>query len=66
MGKQTKSPIPVQMSPPIRAEVGAVEYIPYGHSSGGKGKWFSILGHGGMVTYSADQPEGQSKAYFFS
>lgn len=47
----------MQMNPPIRAEVGAVEYIPYGD---GKGKWFSILGHGGMVTYSADQPEGQA------
>ena len=48
------------MNPPIRAEVGAVEYIPYGD---GKGKWFSILGHGGMVTYSADQPEGQANSY---
>ena len=43
------------MNPPIGAEVGAVEYIPYG---AGQGKWFSILGHGGMVTYSADRPEG--------
>jgi hypothetical protein len=45
-----------EMHPVIKAEVGAVEYFPGSHGS--KGKWFAILGHGGMVTYSADSPEG--------
>jgi hypothetical protein len=45
-----------EMRPVIEAEVGAVEHfdIP-GRATG---KWFSILGHGGMVTYSAESPEG--------
>lgn len=48
-------PSPI-MHPQINAEVGAVEYFPIPGSN--SGKWFSILGHGGMVTYSADHPEG--------
>ena len=48
-------PSPV-MHPQISAEVGAVEFFPVPGSS--SGKWFSILGHGGMVAYSADHPEG--------
>lgn len=45
-----------EMHPQINAEVGAVEYFPIPGSGGGK--WYAILGHGGMVAYSADRPEG--------
>ena len=45
------------MHPPIHAEAGAAEYLKYGQGKS-KGKWFTILGHGGMVAYSADAPEG--------
>lgn len=50
-----------EMHPQINAEVGAVEYFPI-PGSGGGGKWYAILGHGGMVAYSADRPEGPFSA----
>ena len=50
-----------EMHPQINAEVGAVEYFPI-PGSGGGGKWYAILGHGGMVAYNADRPEGPFSA----
>lgn len=44
------------MIPPISSEVGAVEYIV--DASGENGRWFAMLGHGGMTVYSATSPEG--------
>lgn len=46
-----------EIRPVINAEVGAVEHVAYGANKE-KSAWFAILGHGGMVTYSAAHPTG--------
>ena len=46
-----------EMIPPAHAEVGAVEYIPFGPNKE-KGAFFAILGAYHMETYTAQDPKG--------